>query len=436
MAILKLKDENGNFINIPAIQGETGPQGPQGPKGEDGTGVTILGSYASYTELKAAHPTGQIGDSYLVNGNLYVWSSTDNDWKDVGTIKGPKGDKGDKGEPGERGPKGNKGDTGPQGDPGEQGPKGDQGPQGIQGLQGPKGDKGDKGDTGSVGPQGPEGPQGPKGDAMTTLSNVDLSSIRTTGIYLIDINSNITDSLDDYDSLPTITSNFILEVQEAASQFVPQTIRWFNQAYSRIISGKSADSFATAWEKIREIDIGTTKPNDASGATVWIDSDSFNSVGSEVVDSLEGDELTKAPSVKTVNSLRNIITATFSANHTITTTDEFETVLLNSANTFGDKFELTNDGGILIKKGISKIKVGANINFQTVTEGLKYIAIYKNNEVIIQNVTNIKERTTLTLSPSLCDVTENDIIYLKVMGTKSDILRRSAVFSNMTLEVV
>lgn len=182
------------------------------------------------------------------------------------------------------------------------------------------------------------------------------------------------------------------------------------------------------------IHIGEEEPMDDS--TLWIDSDSFDSVGSEVVDSLEGDEVTKAPSVKTVNSLRNIITATFSANHTITTTEVFETVLLNSANIFGDKFELTNDGGILIKKGISKIKVGANINFQTVTEGLKYIAIYKNNEVIIQNVTNIKERTTLTLSPSLCDVTENDIIYLKVMGTKSDILRRSAVFSNITLEVV
>lgn len=182
------------------------------------------------------------------------------------------------------------------------------------------------------------------------------------------------------------------------------------------------------------IHIGEEEPMDDS--TLWIDSDSFDSVGSEVVDSLEGDEVTKAPSVKTVNSLRNIITATFSANHTITTTEVFETVLLNSANIFGDKFELTNDGGILIKKGISKIKVGANINFQTVTEGLKYIAIYKNNEVIIQNVTNIKERTTLTLSPSLCDVTENDIIYLKVMGTKSDILRRSAVFSNMTLESV
>ena len=54
MAILKFKDENGNFVDIPVIQGEkgepftyedfteeqlqalTGPEGPQGPQGEPG----------------------------------------------------------------------------------------------------------------------------------------------------------------------------------------------------------------------------------------------------------------------------------------------------------------------------------------------------------------------------------------------------------------
>ena len=42
MAILQVKDKNGNFINIPSIVGPQGPegkpgiQGPQGPKGEDG----------------------------------------------------------------------------------------------------------------------------------------------------------------------------------------------------------------------------------------------------------------------------------------------------------------------------------------------------------------------------------------------------------------
>lgn len=122
--------------------GDTGPQGPKGPKGEDGTGITILGSYNSLTELETAHPSGNAGDGYLINGDLYVWSETSLSWQNVGNIKGPKGDTGD------IGPQGPKGDTG---DIGPQGPKGDTG---DTGLQGPKGDKGDTGPHGEKGEDG------------------------------------------------------------------------------------------------------------------------------------------------------------------------------------------------------------------------------------------------------------------------------------------
>ena len=59
----------------------------------------------TYQELINAHPTGNDGDSYLLNGSLYVWFN--NAWKNVGNIKGdtgatgPKGDTGDKGDTGE-----------------------------------------------------------------------------------------------------------------------------------------------------------------------------------------------------------------------------------------------------------------------------------------------------------------------------------------------
>ena len=148
-------------------QGEQGPagpqgaQGPEGPQGEPGTGVTILGSYSSPGELPAS---GNSGDAYLINGELYVWNELDSDWVNVGNIQGPQGEQGPAGP---QGPIGLTGAQGPQGDQGPQGVAGPQGPQGPIGLTGPQGPQGDQGPQGVAGPQGPiglTGPQGPQGD--------------------------------------------------------------------------------------------------------------------------------------------------------------------------------------------------------------------------------------------------------------------------------
>ena len=72
----------------------------QGEKGKDGTSVNILGSYNSLAELKAAHPTGNVGDAYLINGDMYVWSIELNDWDNVGNIQGPAGQNGQDGKDG------------------------------------------------------------------------------------------------------------------------------------------------------------------------------------------------------------------------------------------------------------------------------------------------------------------------------------------------
>ncbi len=99
-------------------QGEMGPTGEAGINGKDGTSVTILGSYDTYQELITAHPQGETGNSYLVQGDLYVWSKENGQWINVGTIRGPMG------------PQGLQGETGPMGPQGLQGPKGDAGPAG------------------------------------------------------------------------------------------------------------------------------------------------------------------------------------------------------------------------------------------------------------------------------------------------------------------
>ena len=99
--------------------GDTGPAGATGGTGATGTATTIKGSYNTYHELIAAHPTGNQGDSYIVNGSLYVWNG--NDWENIGNIKGEKGDTGS---------------TGPKGDTGATGPKGDTGDTGATGATG------------------------------------------------------------------------------------------------------------------------------------------------------------------------------------------------------------------------------------------------------------------------------------------------------------
>ena len=198
-----------------------------GKTGKDGTGVTILGSYASLDALTAAHPTGNPGDAYLIDGYLYVWSASDKAWKNVGKIQGPAG---------ETGPQGIQG---PAGNPGKDGTSvtvanvstsnedggtntvtfsdgktlsvknGSKGSQGIQGIQGPtgspgkdgtsvtvanvstssedggtntvtfsdgktlsvkNGSKGSTGATGATGPTGPAGSTGKDGTSVTVAS--------------------------------------------------------------------------------------------------------------------------------------------------------------------------------------------------------------------------------------------------------------------------
>ncbi len=137
---------NKHILNFVIPQGAQGLQGEMGPTGPSGTSVTILGSYDDVSDLEDAHPTGEAGDSYLVGDNLFVWNDTDQDWKDVGLIRGPKG---------------------------EPGPQGETGPRGIQGIQGPQGipgNVGPQGEQGKIGPTGPTGPQLIKSSYLTTFN--------------------------------------------------------------------------------------------------------------------------------------------------------------------------------------------------------------------------------------------------------------------------
>lgn len=92
-----LEYDNPEPMNVMGPQGPVGPQGEQGPQGEAGTSIKILGTEPTKETLDARHlATAQLGDSYVVDGNVYVFSGKE--FVNVGPMQGPKGDKGDKGD--------------------------------------------------------------------------------------------------------------------------------------------------------------------------------------------------------------------------------------------------------------------------------------------------------------------------------------------------
>lgn len=112
------------YMNTNKVVGPTGPMGPTGPSGK---GLEIQGTFNSVEELKKEHPIGKDGDCYVIQGNLFIWDTTENDWTDIGGFQGEKGDTGPQGIKGETGPKGIQGEIGPTGPTGPQGEKGETG---------------------------------------------------------------------------------------------------------------------------------------------------------------------------------------------------------------------------------------------------------------------------------------------------------------------
>lgn len=222
--------------------------GPTGPRGLPGTSISIKGGYDTLEDLEKAHPTGNEGDTYVINGKLYFWDNEKKSWESAGHIVGPTGPKGDKGDKGE---KGDKGDIGPQGLKGDIGPKGMQGIQGIQGMQGVKGD------TGPTGPKGERGEKGDKGGIVSygerylhSTKTISVNQFSDT-IIPLDTNGNILNADFTVNNAINIKEKGIYRVNYfvffTPSEDVSYSI--FVKGDNTILAGSDISKSATANEK-------------------------------------------------------------------------------------------------------------------------------------------------------------------------------------------
>jgi len=65
--------DSDEYKYINCFQVSLGGKGEKGDTGDTGAATVILGSYDTFDELIAAHPTANEGDAFIVNGELFVW---------------------------------------------------------------------------------------------------------------------------------------------------------------------------------------------------------------------------------------------------------------------------------------------------------------------------------------------------------------------------
>ena len=135
----------------------------------------------------------------------------------------------------------------------------------------------------------------------------------------------------------------------------------------------------------------------------------------------------------------NIITLTRNTNQTSLTTGSYKKVEFNKYCLKGNKL-LMVDNGVKIGQGVNKIKVSGRIQYQlggNVTS-TRYLRIVKNNtdNTLAWAPLNPQSATgslEISLPPTLCEVEENDIIYLMYYTSSSSDTIYSVSVDNSTM---
>lgn len=134
---------------------------------------------------------------------------------------------------------------------------------------------------------------------------------------------------------------------------------------------------------------------------------------------------------------KHIITAFFTSNHTLTSSN-YETLPLANNVKVGSKLTLsTQNNVIVIGNDVSKVKISAKVSFNSVaSSGVKWLTIYNGTSASSANPMTLSARSMIYATDTVIEVQSGDSIALKVQGTSGDVIRSGWAYTNITVEVV
>lgn len=122
--------------------------------------------------------------------------------------------------------------------------------------------------------------------------------------------------------------------------------------------------------------------------------------------------------VNGVNITRSVMTRSLLSNLSNLSVNTYTKINLTGTNSFGSQLTASNDGGIKIGAGVSKILVSGRMLLSSSVVGSSYIRICANStDTTLAWVTHTNQSTGATfesidITPTLVDVNEGDVIYL------------------------
>lgn len=146
----------------------------------------------------------------------------------------------------------------------------------------------------------------------------------------------------------------------------------------------------------------------------------------------------KSLAINGVDVEKNVMTRNLSSNLTSLTVNTYTKINLSGSISTGSSLTATNDGGIKIGAGVSKILVSGQMLISTAVQGEFYIRICKNStDNTIGWVTHSNKTTSATfesikITPVLANVSENDVIYLYYYVPDSSATIYGGAYGNQT----